>query len=124
MVDRIDPANGTRDVRMIARAVRQKWDIDPRLFASLPASLCLIALDPKKPDRARLAAARSLIAMHGQNVDKDNPSQLHLHKHDEESGAVHDYSKLTDEQLKQLIELMEIAAGEPANRVVVQSPLT
>lgn len=67
----IDPRTPGRDIRLIQRAVRQRWNINEQAFTALPNTLLKLALDPKMNDRARVGASRALIAMHGQNLDED-----------------------------------------------------
>jgi len=103
-------ANERRDLRMLERAIKQKWNIDDRAFAALPTAMLAIALDAKREDRSRIAAARVITTMHGQNQDEGKPAgDQHLHLHNEQTLVVNDFSGLTNEQLRHLDELCDLA---------------
>lgn len=68
----------TTDARLFERAVRERWAIPDEAFATMPGEMVTIALDRKRPDRARIAAARTVAMMHGQNQDEQGK---HIHHH-------------------------------------------
>jgi len=111
------PHHERRDLRMLERAVRQQWAIDDRAFSQLPNAMLLIALDRERDDRSRIAAARVITTMHGQNRDDAKPAapnELHLHQHaGNQTLVVNNLSGLTDEQLRQFDSLCD-ALGAPA----------
>lgn len=114
-------SNTRRDLRMIERAVRQRWEIDDRAFRAMPGVMLAIAADATREDRSRIAAARVLVAMHGQNQDEAKPSgDLHLHQHNGEQ-VINDFSGLTNDQLRQYIELCELAKRSAGPTIVVGS---
>lgn len=113
-------SNERRDLRMLERAIKQKWKIDERAFEALPSAMLTIALDRGKEDRNRIAAARVVATMHGQNQDEGKlAGDLHLHQHNEQT--INDFSGLTDEQLRQYIELCELARN-PIPIIVGRGP--
>lgn len=59
--------NVRSDARLIEQAARNKWNIPAAAFDVLPAQVVRMAVDPNEQPRNRLAAARAVIAMHGQN---------------------------------------------------------
>jgi len=68
----------TRDCRLAERVVRQNWQIADHGFVELPTAMLNVALG-RGPLRARIAAARAVISMHGQN-QANNPAPL-KHEH-------------------------------------------
>ena len=65
----LEPATQTSDTRMLEKAVRQKWDLPEGIMEKLPAAMAKIGLSSKASHRNRIAAARVLVVMHGQNED-------------------------------------------------------
>ena len=57
----------SQDARLIARAIRQKWDIPPAVFKKLPHQVLAIFEKKKEGTRERLRAAELILKMHGQN---------------------------------------------------------
>lgn len=69
------------DLKLVHRAIRMKWELDPRYFTILPKIAARIAMDPQANDRDILRAIEVLKAMHGQNLDQD-PKELTVnHNH-------------------------------------------
>jgi hypothetical protein len=52
---------------LIASAVRKGWVIPDEAMTVLPAALLRVALDKNEEVRARVNAAKVVVAMHGQN---------------------------------------------------------
>lgn len=74
MIDFNKPDELSRsDLKMIEQAIRNKWDINEKLFSSLPALAEGMAFDQDRGDRARCTAIRILMEMHKQNQDADSP---------------------------------------------------
>lgn len=73
-----DPSHLRGDARLIARALRERWEFPDGLLKSLPAALAIIvgkrtaAGDYIHTARERIAAARVLALMHAQN-QRDDP---------------------------------------------------
>ena len=74
------------EVKLIERAMKQKWAIPPKAFTEIPATLFKIAKDGSNRDQ--VAAARLLKAMNDANADLEppgekpqvtKPPQVHLH---------------------------------------------
>ncbi len=66
-VAQIDPRTPGKDLRLIASAVRKGWVIPDEAMTVLPAALLRVALDRNEEVRARVNAAKVVVAMHGQN---------------------------------------------------------
>lgn len=71
---------GTRDTRMLARAVEKRWDLPEAVRKVLPAEMTKIAVNQgpsgrKYRTRERIAAARVLVAMEAQNQDDEHKRQ-------------------------------------------------
>lgn len=67
------------DLQMIGQAVRHRWHIPEQLYTALPMQLA--ALLAKGTPREKIAAAKVLAQIHGQN-EADNPIQVqHAHIH-------------------------------------------
>ena len=68
------------DMQMIGQAVRHRWQIPEQLYSALPMQLA--ALLAKGTPREKIAAAKVLAQIHGQNEAADNPIQVqHAHIH-------------------------------------------
>lgn len=65
--------NVRSDARLIEQAARNKWNIPAAAFDVLPSQVVRMAVDPNEAPRNRLAAARAVIAMHGQNQGDEQP---------------------------------------------------
>lgn len=60
---------GTRDTRLIAKAVVNRWNFDPELEKELPDHLLRKALGRNgEKDREQISAAKAVVAMKGQNI--------------------------------------------------------
>ena len=55
------------EIKLVGAAVRQKWNVPDVVLEKLPTQIARIAADDKREDRARIAAAKVLVAMIGQN---------------------------------------------------------
>jgi hypothetical protein len=55
------------DLKLIGAAVRQKWNVPDAVLEKLPTQIASIAADKGREDRARIAAAKVLVSMIGQN---------------------------------------------------------
>jgi hypothetical protein len=55
------------EIKLVGAAVRQKWNVPDVVLEKLPTQIARIAIDEKREDRARIAAAKVLVAMIGQN---------------------------------------------------------
>lgn len=76
----VDPAHKRQDLQMIGRAVRNNWDIPAHVLESLPAEVAEIIGTAKDP-RTRIAAAKVLVAMFGQNQKAKPVTQRVKHTH-------------------------------------------
>ncbi len=63
----VDPRTSGKDLRLVASAVRKGWVIPDEAMTVLPAALLRVALDRNEEVRARVNAAKVVVAMHGQN---------------------------------------------------------
>ncbi|MGL4512085.1 MAG: hypothetical protein ACRCT8_03270 [Lacipirellulaceae bacterium] len=59
---------GSRDTRLIERALRERWPIPDELKAAVVERQLRIATDPKSSSREATSAARCLAGMEGQNA--------------------------------------------------------
>lgn len=68
------PPGQLRDIRMIQKAMEQRWDIKPEYKDALIRRLVRIIADPTSTPREVTSASRALIAAEGQNQtdDRDN----------------------------------------------------
>ena len=55
------------DIKLIGQAVRQRWNVPDLVLDKLPTQIARIAADERREDRARIAAAKVLVSMIGQN---------------------------------------------------------
>jgi hypothetical protein len=66
-----EPATPSRteasELKLIGQAVRQRWNVPELALDRLPAVMAQMAADSRREDRARIAAAKVLVAMVGQN---------------------------------------------------------
>ena len=66
-VAQVDPRTPGRDLRLLGAAVRKGWVIPDGAMAAIPNEMVRLAVDREIDPRARVGAARVLVAMHGQN---------------------------------------------------------
>lgn len=81
MAEIIDPNHQSRDVRLVASAIRRGWNIPQAIMDALPAKMAEI-VETSDDERSQVAAAKVLVAMHAQN-QKDKPvtrKVRHLHQ--------------------------------------------
>jgi hypothetical protein len=69
----LDPASQTSDTRILGQAVRQGWRLPEGIMERLPAAMFAVVTGKRTSHRNKIAAARVLVAMHGQN-QADNPT--------------------------------------------------
>lgn len=78
---------------MVERAIREGWEIDPRLLRGLPDEMAKIVIDRSNNINARINAARVIVAMAGQNqADRHHSSGRTVHHE-------HDHRLLREELL-------------------------
>lgn len=58
------------DMKMIETAIKRNWPIPEEIMKSLPLQMALI-VKKSTTERNKIAAARVIIAMHGQNVQPE-----------------------------------------------------
>ena len=76
----IDPDHQSRDARLINRAVKNGWVIPEHIRETLPLELAAI-LTTAKDNKDKIAAARVLVTMQGQNIRAKPPVKRHQHSH-------------------------------------------
>jgi hypothetical protein len=86
----VDPRRGTRDTRLVERALRERWEIPLEAFAELPEAL-LAVVRGSKSNRERVAAAKALLSAGQHNLavarlaaEQERlpaPGQVHFHQH-------------------------------------------
>ena len=57
------------EIRTVERAVRQRWNLPPEVYDQIPAKLYAVINDPKTPQRTKISATRTLLAMNAQNAE-------------------------------------------------------
>lgn len=105
---------GTRDTRLLERAVRERWPIPERYKKAIINRQIKIAIDPESSGREARAAARTIIAADKINLEEEIKSTpaIHLHQHSQETI---DYDKVpTAELLEMDAKLAELLAKYPA----------
>ena len=90
-----DRASSVKDIRLIGSAIRNGWDIPDETRQALPKVLSDMALDAMEDPKARIAAARVLVAMHGQNQRDSSIGTGVTHRH------VHELGQITADNLEQ-----------------------
>lgn len=105
---------GTRDTRLLERAVRERWPIPDKFKKAIINRQIKIAIDPTSSGREARAAARTIIAADKINLEEEIRSTpaIHLHQHNHDQI---DYSKIPDEELNALeATLVEFTTKYPA----------
>lgn len=90
-----DRASSVKDIRLIGSAIRNGWDIPDETRQALPKVLSDMAMDSTEDPKARIAAARVLVAMHGQN-QRDSGIRTDISHH-----HVHELGQITADNLEQ-----------------------
>lgn len=76
-----DDGHTRADLKLLEMAIRKGWEIPDELLRHLPKVAGAIALKGKPRDQ--IAAMKVLIAMKGQNDERELPKQIeHHHTHD------------------------------------------
>jgi hypothetical protein len=60
------------EIKLVGAAVRQRWNVPDVVLDKLPTQIARIAADERREDRARIAAAKVLVTMIGQNNSTGN----------------------------------------------------
>ena len=68
----VDPVKRRRDLSLLKRAVVGRWALPTAVYLDVPAAMGEVLKDGN--DRAKIAAAKVLIALHGQNLAADAAS--------------------------------------------------
>lgn len=71
----IDSRTPGKDLRLLRRAIRNKWAIRDAAFQALPDAMLKIALDGEIDARSRVNAAKAIVSMHGQNCDDEKEQE-------------------------------------------------
>lgn len=64
-----------KDIRLIGRAVRERWPISTEFRARIVAQLMTIVMSPEASDRDIVAATRVLASIDKMNVDLENAAK-------------------------------------------------
>ena len=105
---------GTRDTRLLERAVRERWPIPERYKKAIINRQIKIAIDPESSGREARAAARTIIAADKINLEEEIKSTpaIHLHQHSQETI---DYDKVPMAELLEMdAKLAELLTKYPA----------
>ncbi|QDT15733.1 hypothetical protein [Alienimonas californiensis] len=68
----VDPVNRRRDLYLLERAAVGRWALPTAVYLNVPAAMAEVLKDGN--DRAKIAAAKVLLALHGQNLAADAAS--------------------------------------------------
>lgn len=86
--------NVSRNVGLISMAIKKRWDVSEEHRQAIPEVLGDLVVNNKAKTRDRIAAARTLVGMEGQNqrddhkqIDKEHPD-LHSHSHEVSQASV------------------------------------
>ena len=86
------PRHQRADIRLIERALRERWEIPQGLRDSLPRLLTSLAVNERSGPRTRVQAAKAILAMDKVNIDAVKVIQA-----DETAGLVNDGSQYATE---------------------------
>lgn len=64
-----------KDIRLVGRAVRERWPMSPEFRVQIIAKLMDIVIDPEATDRDIIAASRVLASIDKMNVDLENAAK-------------------------------------------------
>lgn len=87
------------ELKLLHRAVRRGWNIPDQVKDALPVAMVQIVADQGASKRDKIAAARVIVQMEGQNISLDPPVQKNVNVN------------LSEEQVDELIS-RELAAIE------------
>ena len=68
----VDPVTRRRDLTLLKRAAVGRWALPTAVYLDVPAAMAEVLKDGN--DRAKVAAAKVLMALHGQNLAADAAS--------------------------------------------------
>jgi len=77
---------GIRDTRMMARALTQRWPIDPEQRNLMMRVLMKIAADANNSPRERTSAIKALIAADRNNIEQEKLAQIDEHHSEKMQG--------------------------------------
>ena len=70
---------GIRDTRMMAKALIQRYPMDDKLRAGIIGALVGVLVDKNASPRAKISAARALIAADRNNIEQEKLAQIDEH---------------------------------------------
>lgn len=98
----VDPHHKRRDLNMILRGLKCRWDIPTSSFRKLPRSILKIALNKNEDTEVRLKAATIILRMEQQN-QRDQHEAMAANRHITVHHEV-DIEQLSNDQLLAIIE--------------------
>ena len=116
----MEPGHGKElsrsDMRLIAKAAKQRWPIPDEYKKGIVARMVQIAVDGQQSPRDSIGAARALVAMEGQNIDQEKidagiPEEEHNHVH------LHAYQGVNEVELEPYVAIARKVISEDAGGV-------
>lgn len=95
-------SRGTRDTRLLAKAIKKRWPIPDEYRESLIKRQVKIAIDPGSSPREATSAFKAIVAAERQNQEDEHHAEGETHRH--EHAHVH---VTTDEQRMRLAALAD-----------------
>jgi hypothetical protein len=95
----LSPSTSREDAKLVGLAVRKGWKLPEGVMERLPQAMADVAFTKKGTHRNRIAAARVLVSMHGQNQADDPAPQKHEHSGLVSIQAIRDQLTQDNEQL-------------------------
>ena len=120
----LDPHHVRGDRRMLARAMREGWDIKAKVRSDLPGTMAKIVFDELQRPIDRIGAARVIVAMQGQNqADRHHEDDLNLGTARLALDATQALAQMDDAGKRSLIEAAGLSHLLPAPSSPVSSPI-
>jgi hypothetical protein len=70
-----------RDTRLLAKALMQRWPINPKMREGIIGALARVLTDRNASHREKTAAARALMAADAQNIEIEKMTQADEHEY-------------------------------------------
>lgn len=70
-----------RDTRILARALMQRWPINPKMREGIIGALARVLTDPNASHREKTSAAKALMAADAQNIEMEKMQQADEHEY-------------------------------------------
>lgn len=70
-----------RDTRLLAKALMQRWPINPKMREGIIGALARVLTDPNASHREKTSAAKALMAADAQNIEMEKMQQADEHEY-------------------------------------------